>query len=450
MNKLFISYSSHDKETVRNIAVDLRANGFDVWLDEWEIKVGECIVSSVERGIDEADFVILVLSKSSVKSGWVESEWRIAYWDQISDGRIRVLPVLIEDCQMPGLIKTSKYADFRKDYGQGLNELVRSLRQYAKSQSLDATDMVRLASYRYKWQATDRATAFKYVMEREGLEHFSEYKKGGDIHSLKSAITELGHAVTRAKEIGSGEYSKKILHEVRPRIDEMLADLPVDYSKAYSCVMTSETLERIIDCVEEPFKSLLFTLDDEIDCNANDWKQAADKALEYGIGIIKLILDVRNRYDFVSAEEEEVREWMANLLYITGGTPVDPTNIPTLGLNPFSTLGIEVTALEAHAEGNSELASIISRVSVYGIFLEEDFEKRLSIVDEYLDRMDWCEDEGAQEEYLAFLKYALIEKGLDVPRSAAIELMREKAKSPGMDDDVVAKLEAMAEQLSKL
>ncbi|MGB6873636.1 MAG: toll/interleukin-1 receptor domain-containing protein [Dehalococcoidia bacterium] len=444
MNKLFISYSSLDKEIARSIAVDLQANGFDVWLDEWKIKIGECIMRSVEKGIDEADFVILLLSKNSVKSGWVETEWRAAYWDQISDGHIKVLPVLIGNCERPSLVKTIKYADFRKDYRAGLGNLVSSIRSYVQSSDMAST--IRLASERYKWRASETAAVFRYVMEREGLDHFSDYEKNGTIQDIQSAITGLGLAVSKAREITSEEYSQKLLPKVQSKIDEMLADLSVEYSDAYRCTMTSEILERIIDSVEEPFKSLLFALDHELDQNPDDWRSIADQALEYGVEIIEMILEVRDRYDFVSVEEEEVREWMVNLLYLIGGNLVRPT-IPTLGLNPFSTLGLETVALQAHVDGKSELASIISRVIIYGIFFEEDFEKRLNIIRDYLDRMDWC-DEDAQEEYLEFLKYALIEKKLDIPRKAVTKLIVEKAKSSELDEDVIEKLENIAEQLA--
>ena len=56
MAKIFISHSSHDKGFVRKLAKDLKSIGYEPWLDEWEIKVGDCIVSKVEHGIADADY----------------------------------------------------------------------------------------------------------------------------------------------------------------------------------------------------------------------------------------------------------------------------------------------------------------------------------------------------------------------------------------------------------
>lgn len=123
MASLFLSHSSHDKEFARKLSADLRELGHQPWLDEWEIRVGDCIISAIETGIERADYVIIVLSRNSVASGWVEREWKSKYWQEIEDARTRVLPVLIEDCEIPVLLKTKKYADFRLNHSVGLASL---------------------------------------------------------------------------------------------------------------------------------------------------------------------------------------------------------------------------------------------------------------------------------------------------------------------------------------
>ncbi len=62
-----------------------------------------------------------------MKSRWVENEWHAKYWDEIAEGKIRVLPVLLRPCKIPTLLKTKKYADFTKNYNSGLEELLFAL-----------------------------------------------------------------------------------------------------------------------------------------------------------------------------------------------------------------------------------------------------------------------------------------------------------------------------------
>lgn len=127
MAKLFLSHSSSDKPFVKKLANDLIELGHDIWLDEWQIRVGDCIVKGVEKGIEESDYVIMILSENSVNSTWVEKEWRTKYWDEINSNEVLILPVLKELCEIPALLKTKKYADFTKSYSIGFHNLASSL-----------------------------------------------------------------------------------------------------------------------------------------------------------------------------------------------------------------------------------------------------------------------------------------------------------------------------------
>ncbi len=129
--KIFISHSSKDKPFARWISTDLKAAGHNPWLDEWEIKVGESIPTKISKGVKDADFVIVILSAHAVKSNWVEREWQIKYWDEVNKGNIQVLPVLYKDCEIPALLKTKRYADFRHSYNNGLEDILAAIEHLA-------------------------------------------------------------------------------------------------------------------------------------------------------------------------------------------------------------------------------------------------------------------------------------------------------------------------------
>lgn len=124
MVKVFISYSSKDSDFITKLTNDLRKKGFEVWLDKWEIRVGDDIFEKIQLGIRNSDYVILVLCHNSVSSGWVDKEWKIVYWNEITSGKVRLLPTLLEDCDVPEFLKIKKYADFRKGYENGFEELL--------------------------------------------------------------------------------------------------------------------------------------------------------------------------------------------------------------------------------------------------------------------------------------------------------------------------------------
>jgi hypothetical protein len=122
--KLFMSHSSLDKWFVNKVADDLKSLGHDVWLDERDIKVGQSIPQAIQKGINEADYVILFLSTNSVFSKWVEVEWVTKFMSEVESGSVKILPALIESCEVPPLLKIKKYADFTKSYDQALRDLL--------------------------------------------------------------------------------------------------------------------------------------------------------------------------------------------------------------------------------------------------------------------------------------------------------------------------------------
>jgi hypothetical protein len=125
--KIFISHSSTDKAFVRSLAVDLASIGHQPWVDEWEILAGESIVERVGAGIEDADFMVVVLSQSAVSSQWVENEWHAKYWTEVNEKRVVIIPLVINDCTVPTLLRAKKYVDFRQGYAEALEILTKSI-----------------------------------------------------------------------------------------------------------------------------------------------------------------------------------------------------------------------------------------------------------------------------------------------------------------------------------
>lgn len=130
--RVFISHSSKDNDFVRKLVTDLKRRELNVWLDEQELKTGDSIVEGIEGGLRDTDYLVVVLSKASVESRWVQIELDTALLDQLSGGGTVILPLVIEDCEIPTLLKTKIYADFRKTYEQGLAGLLAGIDNEAR------------------------------------------------------------------------------------------------------------------------------------------------------------------------------------------------------------------------------------------------------------------------------------------------------------------------------
>lgn len=124
---VFISHSSKDKQIATWLSVDLSNRGHNPWLDQWEIKLGESIPEKINEGLGDCDVVLVLLSPKSVESGWVEREWQAKYWQEIEESRIMVIPVLLDECEIPPLLRMKKYADFRNCYSDAVDEISKAL-----------------------------------------------------------------------------------------------------------------------------------------------------------------------------------------------------------------------------------------------------------------------------------------------------------------------------------
>lgn len=126
--KIFISYSSLDRIYANTLYVDLAELGHDPWIDTWDIKVGQSIPEKIQKALSVADYIIVLLSPNLVESKWVQAEWQTMYWNEIENNKVKVIPVLLNDCEIPEFLKVKKYADFREDYSKGFDLLVQAFK----------------------------------------------------------------------------------------------------------------------------------------------------------------------------------------------------------------------------------------------------------------------------------------------------------------------------------
>jgi hypothetical protein len=128
MPGIFLSHTSVDKSFVFRLAIDLVNGGFPVWLDAWEMSVGDQLYDHIYDGIDDSSFLIVVLSQKSVESTWVNDEINGALNKEAQNGRKFLIPIKLEDCKIPLKIAGRIYADFSSSYFEGLDGLLQFLR----------------------------------------------------------------------------------------------------------------------------------------------------------------------------------------------------------------------------------------------------------------------------------------------------------------------------------
>ena len=103
-SQVFLCHASEDKQKVLEVYTRLRDEGFKPWIDKEDLLPGQFWEHEIPKAIKSSDFVILFLSKTSVsKRGYVQKEVKLALdvLDQSPEGRIFVIPVRLDDCEVP-------------------------------------------------------------------------------------------------------------------------------------------------------------------------------------------------------------------------------------------------------------------------------------------------------------------------------------------------------------
>ena len=127
---VFLCYAGKDRNFVRRLDSALRSRAISTWFDENEVLVGEDFMRKMEDGLKTSNHVAVVLSPNFVDGGpWAKEEFRSSLARQLDEGRVIVLPVLYRECAVPELLRSKTYADFRKSFRLGVENLARSVRR---------------------------------------------------------------------------------------------------------------------------------------------------------------------------------------------------------------------------------------------------------------------------------------------------------------------------------
>ena len=121
---IFISYSHKNKEFVDKLAIQLVARNVNIWLDRWELNIGDSLIDKVQNAVDGSSALLVILSKASTESEWCKKELSSGLLRELEEKRVVVMPVLLEDCDIPIFARGKMYADFRSNFDDGLRTVV--------------------------------------------------------------------------------------------------------------------------------------------------------------------------------------------------------------------------------------------------------------------------------------------------------------------------------------
>jgi hypothetical protein len=110
MSKLFVSHASEDKDAIaRDLAIELKKN-HDVWFDEFTLKAGDSLRASIDAGLHQCDFGVVILSPAFFAKKWTNAELNGLFALEEQNRRL-IIPVWFN----VGFEEVSKYSPMLAD-----------------------------------------------------------------------------------------------------------------------------------------------------------------------------------------------------------------------------------------------------------------------------------------------------------------------------------------------
>jgi Tol biopolymer transport system component len=136
--KVFLAHASLDKASVRKLYYYLKQRKIEAWLDSEILIPGQNWRKEIPKAIENSDAILVCLSKDSVtKEGYFQKEIKFALdkADEIPEERIFLIPVRLEECDVPDRLSALHYVNLFEEYGH--IKLLRSLQVRAEQVGAD-------------------------------------------------------------------------------------------------------------------------------------------------------------------------------------------------------------------------------------------------------------------------------------------------------------------------
>jgi hypothetical protein len=124
--QVFLCYNSGDRQEVRRLDEQLRANGVGTWFDERDLRPGTPWIRELQRLISQVGAAAVCVGKSGI--GPWQTEEIEAFLLELKKRECPLIPVILPDCEatpaLPPFLGTRHWVDFRRDDPDPLRQLI--------------------------------------------------------------------------------------------------------------------------------------------------------------------------------------------------------------------------------------------------------------------------------------------------------------------------------------
>jgi len=182
---VFISHSSVNLKTARQVEAALQTAGFDAWLDRSDIHVGALLRSELQHAIKASHAVVLLWSKAAAASRWVAAEILTAF----HLNRF-IVPCVLSKTDLPPLLSRSVYFRLGGNRTDVLQRMTQQLAQAPRARNPWTTVNI--------YQSQDLSQT---IQDLYGQQHTEmDQVERGDLVAAKKSHAKLDPAMLKAEK----------------------------------------------------------------------------------------------------------------------------------------------------------------------------------------------------------------------------------------------------------
>lgn len=121
---IFISHSSKDKNKALHLAKILNYCAIDIWLDDWELEVGQSLMDEISKAMEDARYIAILITENYNQSVWTKTEYKKALSREQKEQRTVMLPLIVGEAIIPDFLEDKIYIDLREHFFRGIINLV--------------------------------------------------------------------------------------------------------------------------------------------------------------------------------------------------------------------------------------------------------------------------------------------------------------------------------------
>jgi hypothetical protein len=240
---VFISHAGEDTAWCVKLVKRLEKHGLKVWFDQSQMRgAGGTLADAINDGLAKSRRVVLVMTPDYFAKDWAQAEAAFAVNQDPSGRRQFVIPILRKDCEIPPLLRSLRYVDFRDSqlFNENCRLLAEALRAQNNGEKLHRAEKLetsasqveaepqsrrvetpRVARAR-KWRYLRIASVTFFLSGLGGLLAGQFFSRPAAPPPIKPIDLELSPALAGLVQINSMAELKQSLAQIKPRLPNVM------------------------------------------------------------------------------------------------------------------------------------------------------------------------------------------------------------------------------------